>query len=322
MTSETASFPRLLAVITLLAIVFGFVARVYLARYALAPQAVVGIYSCFMLLLVLMLLPSTSLAARMHPALYTGLDFARYLLYAAGTGDFRAEALLRLAAAPLLFFLVYMLAPVRSLEQFVSQDAVVAIGLIAIVLGHGLAGIWNVPVNLDFLGRMYLVAVAACAWTFLRPVPGLGYQFVSQKRVWRAAGLNFLFFATLAIPLSLALGFTSWNPQWRGPGKFCLDFLEIFLFIALLEELFFRGFLQNLLSRSLGSPWKGQLVAALVFGAFHILHAPVPNWRYVALASLAGWFYGSAFRSGGGLLASSLTHAAVDTGWRTWFGRA
>jgi uncharacterized protein len=56
----------------------------------------------------------------------------------------------------------------------------------------------------------------------------------------------------------------------------------------------------------------------VLFGFFHILHRPFPNWRYVALATVAGWFYGSAFRKGGNLMASSLMHAAVDTVWRTW----
>jgi membrane protease YdiL (CAAX protease family) len=51
----------------------------------------------------------------------------------------------------------------------------------------------------------------------------------------------------------------------------------------------------------------------------HVLLAPAPNWRYVALATLAGWFYGNAFRSGGTLMAPALAHALVDTAWRTWF---
>ena len=72
----------------------------------------------------------------------------------------------------------------------------------------------------------------------------------------------------------------------------------------------------------------------LAFGAMVIVLAAAPYWggrddlrllaeiySYVALASLAGWFYGAAFRSGGNLIASSLTHALVDTAWRTWFSR-
>ncbi len=113
--------------------------------------------------------------------------------------------------------------------------------------------------------------------------------------------------------------FTRWNSHWPGTVPFLLNFLEIFLFIALLEELFFRGFLQSLLSKTLRSWVAGQALVSLLFGMFHILHAPFPNWRYVALASVAGWFYGSAFRMSGSLMASALLHAAVDTVWRTWF---
>ena len=98
-----------------------------------------------------------------------------------------------------------------------------------------------------------------------------------------------------------------------------MSFVEIFLFVALLEELFFRGFVQTLISNSLGSARKGQVLVSCLFGLFHILHAPFPNWRYVLLATVAGWFYGSAFVKGENLMAPSLTHAMVDTVWRTFF---
>ncbi len=191
----------------------------------------------------------------------------------------------------------------------------------AAVLFHGLRGIWTLPVNLDFMGRLFLLSIGSWTWTFIRPVPALGYQFALSKRVGWAAALNFGLFAVIAIPDSLAMHFTQWNPHWPGWAHFGLDFVEIWLFIALLEELFFRGFLQNLLSNSFGAPWRGQLVTSCLFGLSHIFHAPVPNWRYVALASVAGWFYGSAFRNGQGVMASSLAHAAVDTAWRTWFSK-
>jgi hypothetical protein len=113
--------------------------------------------------------------------------------------------------------------------------------------------------------------------------------------------------------------FTRWNPRWTGVLPFLLNYLELFLFIAVLEELFFRGFLQTLLSKTLGSWIAGQAVVSVLFGLFHILHAPFPNWKYVALATVAGWFYGTAFRVSGTLMASALLHAAVDTIWRTWF---
>ncbi len=131
--------------------------------------------------------------------------------------------------------------------------------------------------------------------------------------------MNFALFALIAVPASLALHFTQWNPHWRIFPGFFVAYIEIFLFIALLEELFFRGFLQTLVSNSLRSQWKGQLLISCLFGLFHILHAPFPNWRYVLLATVAGWFYGTAFVKGGNLMASALAHAMVDTVWRTFF---
>ena len=160
-----------------------------------------------------------------------------------------------------------------------------------------------------------------------RPLPdGRGSEtrersFTVAAQLLKAAGGNFLWFALLALPAGLALRFIAWNPRWRGWPQLGLDFLQIFLFIALLEELFFRGFLQTLLAKTLRSEYGAQALVACLFGLFHILHAPFPNWRYVALATVAGWFYGSAFRQGGGVMAAALTHAAVDTVWRTFFTR-
>jgi hypothetical protein len=300
---------------------------------------------------------------------------APYLIYAAGTGDFRWSALATLLAVGAALVVLYAWFPVREEAQFGWQDAAVAGVLIAVVLSRQLRGIWNVPQNLDFVGRLYLIGVAAWCWTLVRVVPGLGYDLwpcresllaplpgdrSSETRplpdgrgcetarplpdgrgsetahplpdgrgsetqvaaqLLKAAGVNFVWFALLALPAGLALRFIAWNPRWRGWPQLGLDYLQIFLFIALLEELFFRGFLQTLLAKTLRSEYGAQALVACLFGLFHILHAPFPNWRYVALATVAGWFYGSAFRQGGGVMAAALTHAAVDTVWRTFFTR-
>jgi membrane protease YdiL (CAAX protease family) len=194
-----------------------------------------------------------------------------------------------------------------------------AVWMVSIVLFHLFKGIWNVPVHLDFMGRLFMVSLGLFCWTYIRPVPDLGYRLEFSKKALLAAASNFTFFAGIAIPLGLVLGFTAWNPRWRGLPEFALAYLQILLFVAVLEEIFFRGFLQNLLEKSLRSWWLGQLIASCIFGLFHILHAPFPNWRYVVLASIAGWFYGSSYRAGGTLLSSALLHTAVDTVWRTFF---
>src|SRR5271157_4524681 len=315
------------ALMSALAVIFAVAARAYLRRYPLPPPAVVGIYLCFLLSLALALAPGLRgsraalqrwFASRRHAALLPLIWIAPYLTYAAGTGDFRWIALGTLVAIGIGLVAIYAFWPVRDTAALTWQDALVAALLIAVVLSQGLKGIWNVPQNLDFVGRLYLIAVAGWCWTLLRVVPGLGYDLTLSLKTLKAAGVNFLWFALLAAPAGLALHFIAWNPHWRGWPQFGLDFLQIFLFIALLEELFFRGFLQRLLTKTLRSEYGSQALVAVLFGLFHILHAPFPNWRYVALATVAGWFYGMAYRNHRSLLASSAVHALVDTLWRTW----
>ena len=417
--SGRAGWGPFAALMAALAAIFAAAARVYLQRYPLPLAAVAGIYVCFMLSLALALAPGLrgSRAAlerwfpsrRKAPALVL-IWVAPYLIYAAGTGDFRWSALATLVGVGGAMVALYAWFPVRAEAKFGWQDAAVAGVLIAVVLSRQLRGIWNVPQNQDFVGRLYLIGVAAWCWTLVRVVPELGYDLWPCResllapltrrsegthplpdgrgsetthplpdgrgsetahplpdgrgsetahplpggrgsetaqplpdgrgsetaqplpdgrgsetqvaaQLLKAAGVNFVWFALLALPAGLALRFIAWNPRWRGWPQLGLDYLQIFLFIALLEELFFRGFLQTLLAKTLRSQYGAQALVACLFGLFHILHAPFPNWRYVALATVAGWFYGSAFRQGGGVMAAALTHAAVDTVWRTFFTR-
>ncbi len=318
-------------VIAGLAAAFFPVAAGYVKRYSLPLSSAAGIYGCFLLFLVYVValaMPATRallgkfIAGKYKAAIVLAMLLLPYLLYVAGTEDFRWPALARLVAIAAPVVLLYSTFPVHDQAKFNWQDALIAVWLVPVVLFHLFKGIWNVPANLDFMARLFLVSLGALCWTYIRPVPDLGYRLDFSRRALRAAASNFAFFAAIAIPLGLLLGFTSWNPRWHGLFDFLLSYLEIFLFVAILEELFFRGFLQNLLEKSLRSWWGGQLIASCIFGLFHILHAPFPNWRYVVLASIAGWFYGSAYRSGGTLLSSALLHAMVDTVWRTFFTKS
>ncbi len=307
--------------------IFAGVAQFYARRYALPARSAFSVYFAFVLLLALFLAPAFSERERIsqRPAqrswrslFLLPLWCSPYLVYTIGTRDFHWLALGKLLAVAAPVLLIYRFIPVRNPQRLNWQDLVIAILLVAFVLSGQLKGIWNVPANLDFMSRLFLLVIASWSWVFLRPVPALGYSFLFSSGILKEAALNFVYFAAIAIPLGFGLHFIRWHPHWPGLALFCLDYLEIFLFIALLEELFFRGFLQNLLSNTLGSWVWGQAIVSVLFGLFHILHAPFPNWRYVALASVAGWFYGSAYRQSGSLLASSLLHAAVDTAWRTW----
>ena len=318
------------SVMAALAVVFALAARAYVHRYPLPVATIAAVYLCFVLSLAVALAPGfrgsrealrRAFHAPSRAPLLVLIWVAPYLIYAAGTGDFRWSALATLVAVGGGLATVYACCRVRDEAALNWQDAAVAALLIAVVLSQRLKGIWNAPQNLDFIARLYLIGVAGWCWTVLRVVPRLGYDLALSLKSLKAGAMNFLWFALLALPAGLALNFIAWNPRWRGWPQFGLDYLEIFLFIALLEEMFFRGFLQTLLARTLGGGYGAQALVACLFGLFHILHAPFPNWRYVALATVAGWFYGQAFRQGGGLVSAALTHAAVDTVWRVFFTR-
>ena len=95
-------------------------------------------------------------------------------------------------------------------------------------------------------------------------------------------------------------------------------FLFTFVFIAVPEELFFRGWLQNLLERRIGR-YRALFLTAILFGLAHFNKRAVHfNWRYVLLAALAGIFYGRAWRQQRRVGASAITHACVDTIWSIW----
>lgn len=309
------------------AIFFGVSAAIQFERYPLPWHAALGIYSCLLLLIGLWLLPAFfDLRQTAHERLrgYHGaaaalaLFAAPYLVYSAATGDFSADALARLVAVAAGPFFIFAAFPVRSPRQLAWQDALALAWLAAPILARRLGGLWTVPINLDFMARLYVVSAGAWAYLVFRGVEGAGYEARISLPVVRAALVNLALIALIVVPLGFAIGFIGWNPHWRGPWQFCFSAVTLFVFIAVPEELFFRGLLQNLLEGSWGSRFGAQAVASIAFGLTHILHG-FPNWPYVLLATIAGWFYGSAWRAGRSLVASAIAHALVDALWRTWF---
>ena len=100
--------------------------------------------------------------------------------------------------------------------------------------------------------------------------------------------------------------------------KFAGAWIFTFFLIAVPEELFFRGWLQNLLERRMGRR-PALATTAILFGLSHFnKRALYFNWRYVLLAAIAGIFYGRAWRRDRRVGASAITHATVDSVWSLW----
>jgi hypothetical protein len=253
-----------------------------------------------------------------------------YLIFGLGTRTFSFLALGKLIA--------YIGAPVTLLlpdrlhhrEGLNWRDAT-AMAVLAVPVSAGwLQGIWNWPQDLYIFRPIFCVLVGGYVFMVVRGLEGVGFRLVWKKRDLWEAFLNLVAFALLAIPLGIALNFIHPHSaelvgNIHGMGRTAsvlLLFIGIYLTVAIPEELMFRGILQNLLVRTFRSGPRGLyglLVASVVFGAAHLHHAPVPNWRYAILATLAGIFYGNVYRTRQRLCASALTHALVDTLWHFWF---
>jgi membrane protease YdiL (CAAX protease family) len=177
--------------------------------------------------------------------------------------------------------------------------------------------------RVDFLGQMMWRRVAILSVLLYRPVPGIDLGFLPARREWLAGLREYLFFAPLGAALSLAIGFVRFQPMSGEPWQLALATAGIFLgmlwFVALTEEFFFRGMLQQWFAEWLSSSRLGLVAASVVFGAAHLgFRYPPLNWRFALVATLAGLFYGRAFQRGG-IRAAMVAHALVNLTWRMLF---
>jgi uncharacterized protein len=179
---------------------------------------------------------------------------------------------------------------------------------------HGM--IW--PPGLGGFPKMLMADVALYCYLVIKPIDGTGYDLVPRLSDFKTGLRELLFYAPIVIPLGLLLGFLHFHRSWPQPWLPPAAWVFTFIFVALPEELFFRGLAQNLLERHWGRN-RALLVASILFGLSHFNKRALFNWRYVLLATIAGVFYGRAWRQDRRLFASSITHASVDTVWSLWF---
>jgi uncharacterized protein len=181
---------------------------------------------------------------------------------------------------------------------------------------HGM--VW--PAGLGGFPKMMMANVALYCYLVIKPIDGIGYDLVPRVSDVKTGLREFLFYAPIVIPLGLLLHFVHFHPGWPRPwlAPIPAAWIFTFIFVALPEELFFRGLVQNLLERRLGR-YGALVLASILFGLSHFNKGAHFNWRYVLLAAIAGLFYGRAWREKRRLFASSITHASVDTVWSLWF---
>lgn len=249
-----------------------------------------------------------------------GLLCIPYALVASSAEIFRWEWLTLYAVLPIaVAALLWQAGRVDVAGQGSWRDFLVLIVLGLAVDLRWFEAAW--PARLAVFNKMLLLDAGIYGFLVMRKLDGVGFDLRVRWRDAKVGLREWIYFVPIAVPLGLWLGFLhlhGFHASWMGLLKLAAGAAFTFFFIAVPEELFFRGWLQNLLERRVGR--SGALVlTSVLFGLSHFnkraLHF---NGRYVLLATVAGIFYGRAWREERRVEASAVAHTLVDTVWSFW----
>jgi len=240
-----------------------------------------------------------------------------YYLVAHSSENFRWSFVGIYAVLPVILVILIWDASRRDPEQRGDwRDFLVLLILGVVVEFHLFERAW--PAGRGSFNRLILLDTAVYGFLVIRQLTNVGFHFVPRLPDVKIGLRELAFYTPIAVPLGLWLGFLHWHAVLPPFVRFVLSWLAIFAVIAVLEETYFRGLLQNLLERRIGPRWA-LLLTAPIFGLSHFNKGATQfNWRYVLLATFAGIFYGRAWRAEHRLMASAITHASVDTTWSIW----
>ena len=163
----------------------------------------------------------------------------------------------------------------------------------------------------------YGIAILLGLLLFLgfRSFPDLKYNLPQTRRDWLLPLAGFATVAPVLILVGVAIGFIP-APHWPGKSSGAMTAAAgvIFIGTALPEEILFRSLIQNLLMLRFGAGMRTLLVASFIFGCAHLNNGPqpLPNWRYMILATIAGFAYGRVFQRASTVLSSAALHTLVD----------
>lgn len=240
-----------------------------------------------------------------------------YLVFALPSGQFRWSMCVGMAAIVLAISLLLQHADDVSKTPPDWHDwLVLAILGISVDL-HFFDKAWPLA-GLSGMPKLLFVDAGLYGYLVLRPIEGVGFDFRVRLSDIAIGLREFLYFTPIALVLGFSLRFLHFHQTLSSGFAFAAGWLFTLFFVAMPEELFFRGLMLNMLERRIGTK-QALTITSLLFGLAHFnKRAAYFNWRYVILAAIAGVFYGRAWLARRRLIGSAITHATVDTVWSIW----
>ncbi len=144
----------------------------------------------------------------------------------------------------------------------------------------------------------------------------LGMLFKPSPRSVSVAAANLALLAALGVPTGLVTG--ALVPAFQGPPPLeaATQALNIFLLVALPQEILFRGtllpYLQDALRLDAG---VAAVISSVLFGAAHAHNSAGISWTFI-LATLAGILCARAFLATRNIVAAGVVHACAR--WVRW----
>jgi membrane protease YdiL (CAAX protease family) len=252
-------------------------------------------------------------ASKVTSIMSAGVSAVPYFVFAFGTPEFYWHAAIISIALPLLLA-AFIVLPDLPAKKMTWRDA----GVLAIIIAAYFLKWTDFWPGLPVLSKLFLADIALYCFFAGRRLEGMGYSLIPTERAFRIGFREWLFYFPIALALGAATGFIHFHAVIPHLSGVVTGILVTSLLIALPEELFFRAIVQNLLETRIGRN-AALVLAAILFGLSHFNHGSHFNWRYVLLASIAGIFYGRAWRAERQVLAALVTHTAVDVAWSLWF---
>ena len=243
------------------------------------------------------------------------------------TGVFAAAAVeVQAASAKLVgLVLIYTLAPAACLwlgrrgdDGRARAADFVAVGLLWLPLEFA-AGASLVPRQAQgFLHSVaYGVGILLALVLFLgfRRLKGMKYELPRTRRDLWLPLAAFAITAPVLVAIGIPIGFIPPPHLPAASGSRMAEAVGlIFAGTAIPEEILFRSLIQNLMMQRWGTGLRVLLAASFIFGCAHLDNGPqpLPNWRYMILATVAGIAYGKVFEKSGTVLSSAALHTLVD----------
>jgi hypothetical protein len=152
-------------------------------------------------------------------------------------------------------------------------------------------------------------------WTGFRCFAGMKFNLPRNARDLWLPLAGFAMVAPVLAAVGIALGFIP-PPHLpvQSAGRMAAAAGLIYAATALPEEILFRSLIQNLLMQRFGAGARTLLAASFLFGCAHLDNGPqpLPNWRYMILATIAGVAYGKVFQKASTVLSPAGLHMLVD----------